>query len=411
MARFLFFIILLISFQLAFSQQPGPDTINATITAEAKDALFYQQQAKRADDPATALQLLKKALELRSPAQDANWVADVRVEMANQFFKAGDSKQAFSELLTAEKIYTKAGNNESRGEVMVQMARFYEKNAAWMEAVKYYEAALNIHESIKNLSRAANISLHLADIALIQDNLTKAGKTVNYAVKQYNLLDDKTGIALSYVKLAEIYRRKKHYSKAEKLILNTALPYFRSTGYKAGRIGCFDVLGKIYQSQKRYSEAKWFFIQANTQARALNDIEGVIISLINLSKVKIAIGDYSLAKRDLKEAQSLASRRGNLFLLANVKDAYAVLYKRTGNQTGSENALESSVELKDSLSSYLNAQAESARTARARFEIRKKERKPTSTSVRKDDDFFAVKMLAIVLVILAVLLLILRRIK
>lgn len=411
MARCLFFICLLISFRSAFSQDVDPDTINQIVTVEAKDARFYQQQAKRADDPSQALELYRKALALHNPSVNENWVADVRVQMATEFFKTGNSKQGFSELLTAEKIYTATGNNASKANVLVQMARFYEKNAAWTEAVLYYQEAQKIFESIESLAEAASTALHLTDISLIQNDITKAQSHASYAVKQYELLNSKTGLGLSYVRLAEIYRRRRQYSKAEKLILRSALPFFSSTGYKAGRIDAFDVLGKIYHSQKRNSEAKWFFIQANTQARALNDIEGTITSLINLSKVKIDIGDFSLAKRDLKEAQSLAKRRGNLFLLSNVKEAYATLYKKIGNQSGSESAAEYSAELKDSLNNYFDAQAESARTARVRSLPKREVTKPSVVSLQKKDDFLAVKMVVVALVILAIILLILRRIK
>ena len=206
-------------------------------------------------------------------------------------------------------------------------ARIYEQNANWKQAINYYKLAQKVTQSIQDSAETANISLHLAEIFLIQNDLVNALQQVSFALKQYSLLNHQTGIALTYVKQAEIYRQKKQYKSGERLLLDKALPFFRSSGYQAGRIGCFDVLGKIYLNQKRYSEAKWFFIQANTQSRLLNDTEGTITSLINLVKVKVAIGDYKSAAKDLKEAQSLASKRNNLFLLANIKEASAILQK------------------------------------------------------------------------------------
>lgn len=410
MVRVFVFFLLVVWYPALRAQDATPDTVSQTVTVEAKDALYYQRQAKRTKNPTLALQLLNKALSIRSTTQDDNWVADIRVEMALALLKSGKTKQAFSEFLTAEKIYVTTGNAASRADILTHMARFYEKNSAWKEANQYYESARKIHQLNKDVSAAANASLHLADIALVQNDLGKAGTNVAYAIKQYQALDNKTGLALSYVRLAEIYRRRKQYKKGERIIIDSALPFFRSTGYQAGRIDCFDVLGKIYFSQKRYSEAKWFFIQANTQSRELNDVEGVIRSLTSLSKVKIAIGDYNLAKRDLKEAQSLASRRGNLFLLANVKQAYASLYQKVGNVDGSENASEISDELKDSLSNIQIAQAESARAARIKVIVPKKEHTP-SVSANQDSGLLIVQLVAAALAILIVILLILKRIK
>ncbi|MGV3508894.1 MAG: hypothetical protein ACO1N7_06350 [Sphingobacteriaceae bacterium] len=407
-------VLLWVIFMGASAQDVQPDSIKLNAPhqiAETKDALYYQQQAKRSEKPGQALDLLRKALSLSDAGQDENWVADVRVEMASALFKSGKSKQAFSELLTAEKIYSETGNRSSQGNVLSIMARFYEKNAAWKEAEGYYKTSLKIHESIENHSASATSALHLADLALIQNNLSEANKNISYAIKKYESLNDKTGLALSYVKLAEIYRRKKQYKKGEKLIIGSALPFFRSTGYQSGRIDCFDVLGKIYFSQKRYSEAKWFFIQANTQSRDLNDIDGITSSLINLGKVKVAIGDYNLAKRDFKEAQILATNRKNLFLMASVKEAYAGLYKKLGNASGSENATILSAELKDSLNNLYYAQAESARTARVEPILVLEKKKIAVIPVNKADDLLIVKIIGAALAILLIVFLILRMIK
>lgn len=410
MVRILLVLIFSFFFWDVYSQ--NADTLNKTEipAAEPKDALYYQRQAKRESNPNLALELSKKALSLRSSNQDENWIADVKLNMASSLLQLGRSKEAFSEFLTAERIYTKTGNISSRAKTLSLMAKFYERNAAWKDALYYYQSAQLLQQSIEEFGQAAMITLHLTDISLVQNNLTDAGRHVSYAIRQFEKLNDKTGLGLSYVKQAEIFRRQEQYKSAESLILKSALPFFRSTGYEAGRIDCFDVLGKIYRSQKRYSEAKWFFIQANTQSRKLNDVEGIITSLVNLGKVKVQIDDYSLARRDFKEAQSLASQHGNLFLMAEVKDAYAFLYKKTGNQSGFEDVNESSEELKDSLDNYLTAQAESARAARVQVSaLRIKEKKRTIQPAR--DDQLLAEVIAGSLGILIIILLILRKLK
>jgi tetratricopeptide (TPR) repeat protein len=410
MIRILIIFFLLVSYLDAHCL--NTDSLNKAdiVVQEVKDALYYQQQAKRADNAHEALELSKKALSLRSANLDENWVADVRVNMASALLRIGIIKEAFSEFLTAEKIYTETGNISSKANTLALMAKFYEQNAAWKDASYYYKSAQKLYQSIGKLNQAALIALHLTDISLIQNNLAEANGHVSYSIRQFDLLNSKTGLGLSYVKQAEIFRRQKQYKKAERLILKSALPFLRSTGYRAGRIGCFDVLAKIYRSQSRYSEAKWFFIQANTQARKLNDVEGIIISLINLGKVKVQIGDYDLARRDFKEAQLLASQQGNLFLQAEVKDAYAFLYKEIGSQIRFEAASESAEELKDSLTSYLNARAESARTAEIKI-VPVSKKKTHTTVPGKKEDFLIAKIIAASFTILIIILLVLRKLK
>jgi len=397
-----------------YAQESGFDTLNQPNKLQkeqVKDAFYYRLQARRDTNQDKALELLDKAIALRTKKQDADWIADVRVERAVLLLKKGDSKHAFSELLTAEKIFTETHNNISKANVLFIMANFYERNAGWEEATKYYKNAQQLQEAENNSLLAALISLRLTDIALNQNDLEEANRHASYAIKQYQSLNDKTGLGLSYVKLAEIYRREKQYSKGEKLILKSALPFFRSAEYQTGRIGCFDVLGKIYHSQKKYSQAKWFFIQANTQARALDDVNEIITSLINLGKVKVDIGDYKLAQRDFSEAKTLASELDNLFLMANVNDAFAILYKKTGNQSGSEDAQAFSEKLKDSLDIYYYAEVESAKTAKIIPEpvLAKKKSKP----VHKDgySAVFLVKIIGGTLLFLLIIYLILRRLK
>lgn len=406
MARIVLFFVFLSSFCLVYAQEPL-DTLTLH-KKPIKDAIYYRSQAKL--DSNKALVLLDSAIYLRTNKQDANWVADVRVERALLFLKTGDSQRAFSELLTAEKIYTDTRNNSARANALFIMANFYEKNVEWDEAKKYYKKAQELQKPESD-SLLALISLRLTNIALNQNDLKEANQQISYAIKHYQSINDKTGLGLSYVKLAEIYRLEKQYSKGEKLILKSALPFFRSTEYLSGRIGCFDVLGKIYQSQKKYSQSKWFFIQANTQARALDDVDGIITSLINLGKVKVAIGDYKLAKRDFNEAKALASDRDNLFLMANVNEAFALLYKKTGNYSGSEDARMISEKLRDSLNNYYNAEVELAKAAKIISEpvLTTKKGKPARTNTYSVG--FILKVIGGALLFLLIIYLILRRLK
>ncbi|MEJ6982036.1 hypothetical protein WG906_16320 [Pedobacter sp. P351] len=409
MARVLILLFLFAFFGGIYARDTSSlaSAINST---EAKDPWDYQQEAKEEKNQAPSSALLNKAQQSSTPNLAANRGADLRVDSAAALLKAGNIRQAFSELLTAEKIYDKTGNKVSRAHVLILMAKFFEQNAAWNDAVNHYNSAKKLLADVKNFKSSAKVSLQLTEISLSQNNLGNATENVLTAIKQYEKLNDKAGLGLSYVKFAEIYRRKKQYKKAEKLILKNALPYLSRAGSRAGRIKCFDVLGKVYYNQKRYSEAKWFFIQANTESRNVNDVESIISSLVNLGKVKIDIGDFDLAKRDLKEAKSLASELKNLFLMANVEEAFSVFYKKTGSQSRSESVNDYSSELRDSLANYFFARAESARTAKP-IELPKLviEKKIPASPVKKD--FWMVKILAAGLVLILLIFLILRKLK
>ncbi len=314
-------------------------------------------------NPVLALTYYNKALLSQSQPSGKSQEAEIRIAMSRIQFRLGMTGTAFSNLLTAETLYKQAGNPSARIKVLSAMASFCEKNNALTEAEKCYTDILEIQ---KNLHLPSGLTmLHLADISVGKGDYDRAaGLLTDSIINKGDLINDKRIIADAYLKLAGIRQKQHRYREAESLILQKALHLSTSAGNKAGRIACFNILGHVYQEQKRYSEAKWFFIQANTQSRAVNNVPGIIMSLVNLAKVKIAIGDAGLAVRDLKEAGQLSKNENNLLLLSEVRNADAVLYRNSGNRKAAASSSALSADLKNSVNELMEARKESVQNAR-----------------------------------------------
>lgn len=316
------------------------------------------------DDPQAKIKAIRSAIAALNHDTQLVEEGDLRVQLSEIMFKEGWSKKAFSELMTAEMLFHKAGNSDKREMAIGRMAAFYRKNNALADAEKYYTLLLQVQETQQKFGEAAKTANILAGVLMKRQDVKKASGYLNGIItNKYDTPNDKSTLADAYVKLAEIRRVQKRYKQAESLILSKALSLYRSADNLVGRVNCFDVLGHIYLEQKRHSQAKWFFIQANTLARNLNDEKGIVTSLVNLSRVKVAIKDYSLAMRDLKEANDIALRLNNLSLLADVKSGYANYYSRTGNKVAAKRSEGGSVKLQDSVSHMMASQTESAHTA------------------------------------------------
>jgi hypothetical protein len=91
---------------------------------------------------------------------------------------------------------------------------------------------------------------------------------------------------------------------------------------------CFNDLTKVYISQKKYSQAKWYILQSNTISRNMNDVPNIISSLIVLAGIKMDINDNSLARSDLDESLHLAMLNHLPLEQASVQKTYATLYKQ-----------------------------------------------------------------------------------
>lgn len=72
----------------------------------------------------------------------------------------------------------------------------------------------------------------------------------------------------------------------------------------------FSDLAQLYVKQNRYSEAKWYFLQSSYLSRQQSNDKLTIFNLTKLAMVKLQIGDFVLAREDLREARDLAAAHG-----------------------------------------------------------------------------------------------------
>jgi hypothetical protein len=101
----------------------------------------------------------------------------------------------------------------------------------------------------------------------------------------------------------------------------------------------FDILAKVYRSEKKYTQAKWFILQSNTISRVKNDVPNIISSLLVLAGIKIDIKDYNLAMIDLNEAMKLADSSREPKTAAMVQLGYVMLYNNMKNYSKADIAL------------------------------------------------------------------------
>ncbi|WP_207533517.1 hypothetical protein [Desertivirga arenae] len=299
------------------------DTVKLT-----KLELLVKQATEKQTKPAEAIAFYKKALAAKTKAQDSNWVADIRLSMAKMYFKANNSKEGFLNLLTAQSLYTQSRNVSCQASIIQDIAGIYEDSRDWTEAEKYYLMAIKLQESVGLNIERPYTQLALANGYYKRKEYLQAEKYYNLALNQFELNHEKNRRADALVQLADIKIKQKNYAQAEHLILKRAMPFFSAVGKPQAKTACFNMLGDIYYIQNRQSEAKWFYIQAQTMYKNQDDFEGNVRSIVNLAKVKSALGDKKSALKDFQDAEAMAVKRKKLALAADVKVAYAKYYNK-----------------------------------------------------------------------------------
>lgn len=145
-------------------------------------------------------------------------------------------------------------------------------------------------------------------------------------------------------------RRMKYYFQTEALNYTMlALHSYSTYNDTLGLRTSFNALAKIYRSQRKFSQAKWFILQSNTISRQRKDTLNIINSLIELAAIKSDIKDYKLSMKDLNDALTLSLKTHDPKKESIVQVGYAELYRKMNDYDKAAVAIKRHEFLDDSL--------------------------------------------------------------
>lgn len=345
--KFIIYLTLLIvpgSFTLASGLHDSLSIRNKVRDSLSAKVDYYILMASvtSAIKPSEGIRNYKKAL-VTAPKRDELWEADIRTEIGKLLFKL-KKDEAIVQLIKAESLYRKRSDLPGRAAVINVLAQIYEKKGMLAEAQKQYTDLYKVHMEAGDAVLAGNVLSHLSDIFFKKKSYDTAFSYAAMAKDSYERVCRRDSLGAIYLKIAGIKRIQNKPKLAEYYVISRALPYSSSADDFKGRVKSFVFLGDMYKDQKSYSKAKWFYIQANTQSRAINDTSGIIKSLLNLSVVKALIENPLLAKRDLAEARALAEGTRYSHLTEAFNDRYPTLLRRLGLKDLASVAVEKSVD-------------------------------------------------------------------
>jgi tetratricopeptide (TPR) repeat protein len=253
--------------------------------------------------------------------------------------------------------YRKGRDRISDDLLLNTLAVDYGKNGDLVQSAKYFKESLLINENLNNKLSQAKITQVLASLHKILKNYDEAVFYQEQNLRINSSLNKPNEVAAAYINIAALKVLQNNYKDAEFYILRKAFPLYRRMGNKVGRMSCFENLAKMYKSQNRLSEAKWFFLQENLMANKLNNIPAQVSSLISIAKVKSDIGETDLALANFKEAELLASANSFIPMLIAIKGNVGEIYTKIGNYSAAENALNEYNKLRDSLLNGISSKA------------------------------------------------------
>lgn len=236
-----------------------------------------------------------------------------------------------------------------------------------------------------------------ATIDTLNRNFTqqKTSQDVTTLKQQVALVTNDTIKASLYQQIANYYLRydsiaskktRQAYQESAIDFTIKALHAYSKYNDTPGLRTSFDNLVKVYKDQKKYPQAKWFVLQSNTMAREQKDVPGIISTLLQLSNIKIAIKDYSLAMQDLNEAVSLAKQNHLPKQELLIQQNYAILYTKLNKPSKAAEAMKKHDAIEDSLTKAADAERlAAAKTQDSTQQAKKKLYTSTSKRASKNN--------------------------
>jgi tetratricopeptide (TPR) repeat protein len=144
------------------------------------------------------------------------------------------------------------------------------------------------------------------------DRIEKKGDLFNAmtlfgkAAFEYNSAHQFNNYGSALLRLSNVHLLLNNYIEAEQVVLNVALKNYSRIHSTQGQMNSYKQLAKIYLAANRLTEALWFSTQQGILARQLNSKSGNIESILGIANVKIKKKQFTLAKKDLNQAEMLA---------------------------------------------------------------------------------------------------------
>lgn len=252
-------------------------------------------------------------------------------------------------LLASINFYQQLDNRLGMSDIQNKLALYYAKEAEYNKAISYFRKALyekellNDHNAQKIIIR--NLAYVHQFIAAYPEATTYFEQVAQIAIKERNL--NLQAEALAH--LAQIKAKGNRFLEAQNDVIKKVMPLYRRTKNDAGRIEAFQTLASFYLDEKKFTQSRWFYLQAIEIASLRNHYQGIATSLYELASVKSQIAEYPLAVIDYKAAEGFARQSKDRELLLKINSGLSNAYMALGDHGSAAQCISQYYSLKKEL--------------------------------------------------------------
>jgi|GEM_PF-1104056 len=296
---------------------------------------------------AKVLEQLFKRRQLITALQQTGQALPLPSHAVNAQFTFSDLENAFQRSLQA---YLQLGNMEMVSNLQNRIGILHVENEAYDKALNSFQQALTNKEILKNIQGELAVCSNIASLYSFTGNPHEASVYFDRVRKLSKKTGNKASEVSALEQLALLKAEKGQYQDAEQDMIKDVIPTYKRLRNLKGRINAYNNLASMYLAEEKYTESRWFHLQAIKLAMLNNHLgDDLSYSLYQLGKIKKIQKEYDLAIVDYQAAASHAERSGDEWLRMRIYDDLGDIYLQTKDYANASTYLEAYEDLKEKL--------------------------------------------------------------
>lgn len=254
-----------------------PDSTKIEIYLDVAIAYRLLQSDKAVEYASNALEIAIKDENYEKQAEALHILGAIYITLGNYI-------RATSQLHESLKMYELTGNRKGVANTSNTLGIFYFEQQDYKNALKYYEKAIALVDSSKDLGSYATYKLNIGEVYQAMGQNDKASEMEKMALRMFKAVGDVDGMAYANGILAKIEFREGNYEEAIQLC-QEALTLFTEAQDDLGAVEYLHLLAKINIQINNLGQAKKFAIAALEVSKQLNALRLKIVSFNILADI------------------------------------------------------------------------------------------------------------------------------
>ncbi|MBL4623716.1 MAG: tetratricopeptide repeat protein [Flavobacteriales bacterium] len=237
------------------------------------------------------------------------------------------------------------------------------------KSIEFYLQSMRIKEDVGDTLGVANTIGNIGMIYKLQGKKNQALAFYSQALEIMIKLNDNKGISNMLNSTGTLYADMDSLVKSKDCYLR-ALKIARKSNDKALMAICLDNIGNLFSYNNVLDSSLFYGAKAMEIRESIGDVNGMILSYINMSADYQSMGDVKTALEFLKNAEKLAKNAGNRWYEQEIHFAFSDSYEETGDYKKALSSYKRYAGIKDSL--FNESKSKEIGKLEAQFEMEKK---------------------------------------